>query len=101
MQFAPLLLQNSAMFARENRFHTTFGTSVEEMEGAAAAMIGEAFGVATLGIRVLSNNLSNGGAYLLRRRLLLIRLFNLPLCWALSLSLSLSLCVCVCVSIDR
>jgi hypothetical protein len=49
VQFAPLLLQNSAMFARGNRFHTTFGTSVEEMEGAAAAMIGEAFGVATLG----------------------------------------------------
>jgi adenosylhomocysteine nucleosidase len=44
-------------------FHTTFGTSVEEMEGAAAAMIGEAFGVPTLGIRVLSNNLANGGAY--------------------------------------
>ena len=44
-------------------FHTTFGTSVEEMEGAAAAMIGEAYGIPTLGIRVLSNNLSNGGAY--------------------------------------
>ncbi len=39
------------------------GTSVEEMEGAAAAMMAEAFGVPMLAIRVLSNNLTNGGAY--------------------------------------
>ena len=36
---------------------------MEEMEGAAAAMIAEAFGVPMLGIRVLSNNLTNGGGY--------------------------------------
>ena len=44
-------------------FHKEFGTSVEEMEGAAAAMMAEAYGVPMLGIRVLSNNITNGGAY--------------------------------------
>ena len=39
------------------------GTSVEEMEGAAAAMMAEAFGVPMLAIRVLSNNITNGGVY--------------------------------------
>eukprot|EP01052_Picozoa_sp_SAG31_P017678 SAG31_NODE_1220_length_9296_cov_3.409046_4_plen_75_part_00 len=36
---------------------------VEEMEGAATMMIAESFGVPALGIRVLSNNLTNGGEY--------------------------------------
>ncbi|MEH7749288.1 5'-methylthioadenosine/S-adenosylhomocysteine nucleosidase [Neobacillus drentensis] len=44
-------------------FHTNYGTSVEEMEGAAAAQIANAYDVAFLGIRVLSNNKTNGGTY--------------------------------------
>ena len=44
-------------------FHTKFGTSVEEMEGAAAAQIAKAYDVPFLGIRVLSNNKVNGGQY--------------------------------------
>nr|WP_066254430.1 5'-methylthioadenosine/S-adenosylhomocysteine nucleosidase [Neobacillus drentensis] len=44
-------------------FHTNYGTSVEEMEGAAAAQIAEAYDVAFLGIRILSNNKTNGGKY--------------------------------------
>ena len=44
-------------------FNTNFGTSVEEMEGAAGAQIANAYGVKFLGIRVLSNNKSNGGKY--------------------------------------
>ncbi len=44
-------------------FHTKYGTSVEEMEGAAAAQIAKAYDVPFLGIRVLSNNKVNGGQY--------------------------------------
>jgi adenosylhomocysteine nucleosidase len=44
-------------------FHTNYGTSVEEMEGAAAAQIANAYDVAFLGIRILSNNKTNGGQY--------------------------------------
>ncbi|WP_088068748.1 5'-methylthioadenosine/S-adenosylhomocysteine nucleosidase [Gottfriedia luciferensis] len=44
-------------------FHTNYGTSVEEMEGAAAAQIAQAYNVPFLGIRVLSNNKTNGGKY--------------------------------------
>ncbi|CAN7507219.1 5'-methylthioadenosine/S-adenosylhomocysteine nucleosidase [Rossellomorea sp. LjRoot5] len=44
-------------------FHEKYGTSVEEMEGAAAAQIAGACDVPFLGIRVLSNNKTNGGAY--------------------------------------
>ncbi|MBV7508692.1 5'-methylthioadenosine/S-adenosylhomocysteine nucleosidase [Bacillus sp. sid0103] len=44
-------------------FHTNYGTSVEEMEGAAAAQIAQAYDVAFLGIRILSNNKTNGGKY--------------------------------------
>ncbi|WP_026567179.1 5'-methylthioadenosine/S-adenosylhomocysteine nucleosidase [Bacillus sp. UNC41MFS5] len=44
-------------------FHTNYETSVEEMEGAAAAQIADAYDVAFLGIRVLSNNKTNGGTY--------------------------------------
>ena len=44
-------------------FHTKYGTSVEEMEGAAAAQIAKAYEVPFLGIRVLSNNKTNGGQY--------------------------------------
>lgn len=48
---------------RINWFHKNFGTSVEEMEGAAAAQIAEAYEVPFLGIRILSNNKVNGGEY--------------------------------------
>jgi adenosylhomocysteine nucleosidase len=48
---------------RINWIHTNFGTSVEEMEGAAAAQIADAYDVPFLGIRVLSNNKVNGGEY--------------------------------------
>ncbi len=44
-------------------FHENFGTSVEEMEGASAAQISKAYDVPFLGIRVLSNNKTNGGQY--------------------------------------
>ncbi|MBO9129556.1 5'-methylthioadenosine/S-adenosylhomocysteine nucleosidase [Bacillus sp. 165] len=44
-------------------FHTNYGSSVEEMEGAAAAQIAKAYDVAFLGIRILSNNKTNGGKY--------------------------------------
>jgi adenosylhomocysteine nucleosidase len=48
---------------RINWFHEKFGTSVEEMEGAAGAQIAAAYEVPYLGIRVLSNNKVNGGEY--------------------------------------
>ncbi|MCM3570431.1 5'-methylthioadenosine/S-adenosylhomocysteine nucleosidase [Neobacillus mesonae] len=44
-------------------FHEKYGTSVEEMEGAAAAQIADAYDTAFLGIRILSNNKTNGGTY--------------------------------------
>jgi adenosylhomocysteine nucleosidase len=44
-------------------FHREFGTSVEEMEGASAAMICAAYRVPMLGIRVVTNNVTNGGVY--------------------------------------
>lgn len=43
--------------------HTKFGTSTEEMETASAAQIAHIYGIPFLGIRVLSNNLTNGGHY--------------------------------------
>lgn len=48
---------------RINWFHDNYGTSVEEMEGASAAQITAAYDVPFLGIRVLSNNKTNGGEY--------------------------------------
>lgn len=44
-------------------FHKNFGTSAEEMEGSAAAMIANEYNIPMLSIRVLSNNLTNGGKY--------------------------------------
>ncbi|BCB02623.1 5'-methylthioadenosine/S-adenosylhomocysteine nucleosidase [Bacillus sp. KH172YL63] len=44
-------------------FHKKYGTSVEEMEGAAAAQIADAYNVPFLGIRILSNNKTNDGKY--------------------------------------
>lgn len=43
--------------------HKEFGTSSEEMETSAAAQVAHSYGVAFLGIRILSNNLTNGGHY--------------------------------------
>jgi adenosylhomocysteine nucleosidase len=43
--------------------HKNFGTSVEEMESSAAAQIALAYQTPFLGIRVLSNNLTNQGHY--------------------------------------
>jgi adenosylhomocysteine nucleosidase len=43
--------------------HTTFGTTVEEMETASAAQIASLFNVPFLGIRVVSDNVTNDGAY--------------------------------------
>jgi serine/threonine protein kinase len=48
---------------RIQRFHTQFATSVEEMETASAAQIADFFQIPFLGIRVLSNNITNGGKY--------------------------------------
>ncbi|MCA0988515.1 5'-methylthioadenosine/S-adenosylhomocysteine nucleosidase [Guptibacillus algicola] len=48
---------------RINWFHKNFGSSVEEMEGAAGAQIAKAYDVPFLGIRVLSNNKVNDGEY--------------------------------------
>jgi len=48
---------------RIQRFHDRYGTSAEEMETASAAQIADLFQIPFLGIRVLSNNITNGGAY--------------------------------------
>lgn len=44
-------------------FHKTYNTSVEEMEAASVAQIASQYKVPFLGIRILSNNITNGGAY--------------------------------------
>jgi adenosylhomocysteine nucleosidase len=44
-------------------FHTRYGTSVEEMETASAAQIADLFHVPFLGIRIVSDNTTNGDAY--------------------------------------
>ena len=43
--------------------HDTFGTTAEEMEAASAAQIAAVYGVPFLAVRVISNNITNGGAY--------------------------------------
>ena len=48
---------------RIEHFHDEFGTSVEEMETAAAAQVAGLAQVPFLGIRVVSNNITNGGEY--------------------------------------
>lgn len=48
---------------RIGRLHDEFGTSVEEMETAAAAQVAGFAKVPFLGIRVVSNNITNGDAY--------------------------------------
>jgi adenosylhomocysteine nucleosidase len=44
-------------------FHSQYGTTVEEMETASAAQIAGVFQIPFLGIRVLSNNITNDGKY--------------------------------------
>jgi adenosylhomocysteine nucleosidase len=48
---------------RIQRFHDQFGTSVEEMEAASSAQIAGLFKIPFLGIRIVSNNITNGEAY--------------------------------------
>ena len=48
---------------RIQRFHDQFGTTAEEMETASAAQIAGIFQIPFLGIRVLSNNITNGEGY--------------------------------------
>jgi adenosylhomocysteine nucleosidase len=48
---------------RIQHFHDLFGTTAEEMETASAAQIAGLFQIPFLGIRVLSNNITNGGTY--------------------------------------
>jgi adenosylhomocysteine nucleosidase len=43
--------------------HDRFGTTAEEMEAAAAAQIAGGFQIPFLGIRVVSNNITNGEGY--------------------------------------
>lgn len=50
-------------FDRIQHFHDTFGTIAEEMEAASAAQIAGLFQIPFLGIRVLSNNITNGETY--------------------------------------
>jgi len=45
------------------RLHAEFGASVEEMETAAAAQVASLFRVAFVGIRVVSDNTTNGDSY--------------------------------------
>jgi adenosylhomocysteine nucleosidase len=45
------------------KLHGDYGTSVEEMETASAAQIAGLYGVPFLGIRVVSDNTTNGAAY--------------------------------------
>jgi adenosylhomocysteine nucleosidase len=48
---------------RIDRFHDQFGTMAEEMETASSAQIAGLFQIPFLGIRVVSNNITNGEAY--------------------------------------
>ena len=48
---------------RIEHFHRKFGTTVEEMEAASAAQIAGIFHIPFLGIRIVSNNITNGGTY--------------------------------------
>jgi adenosylhomocysteine nucleosidase len=48
---------------RIQQLHDRYGTTVEEMETASAAQIAGLFHTPFLGIRIVSNNITNGGAY--------------------------------------
>ncbi len=45
------------------QFHHRYETTAEEMETASAAQVAAAYGIPFLGVRVLSNNITNDGAY--------------------------------------
>ena len=45
------------------KYHAEYGTTAEEMETAPAAQVAKEFQVPFVGIRVLSDNITNGGAY--------------------------------------
>ena len=45
------------------KYHADYGTSVEEMETASAAQVAGLYGVPFLGIRIVSDNTTNGAAY--------------------------------------
>jgi adenosylhomocysteine nucleosidase len=45
------------------QFHDQYGTTVEEMEAASSAQVAGLFKIPFLGIRVVSNNITNGEAY--------------------------------------
>lgn len=48
---------------RMSAFHAQWATSVEEMETASVAQVAAAYGVPFLGVRVVTANATNGGAY--------------------------------------
>jgi len=48
---------------RVQQFHDRFGTTAEEMETASAAQIAAQYDIPFLGVRVVSNNITNDGAY--------------------------------------
>ena len=48
---------------RIEQMHRQYGTSVEDMETASAAQIAGVYKVPFLGVRVVSNNITNGGTY--------------------------------------
>jgi adenosylhomocysteine nucleosidase len=48
---------------RIEQMHRQYGTSVEDMETASAAQIARVYKVPFLGVRVVSNNITNGGTY--------------------------------------
>lgn len=48
---------------RVAQFHQQFGTAVEEMETASAAQVAASYGVPLVGIRVLSDNITNASTY--------------------------------------
>lgn len=45
------------------RFHEQYGTAVEEMEAASAAQVAQFLNVPFLGIRIVSDNITNGARY--------------------------------------
>ena len=48
---------------RIEQMHRQYGTTVEDMETASAAQIASVYRIPFLGIRVVSNNITNGAAY--------------------------------------
>jgi adenosylhomocysteine nucleosidase len=48
---------------RIEQMHRQYGTSVEDMETASAAQIAGVYRIPFLGVRVVSNNITNGGTY--------------------------------------